>query len=145
MLGSCARTFANDPISRHNFILGDFFVVEPSSKCLFDTNMTLKEDYDFTCSHIKAHGSVCRLNRMTLSVRHYSNVGGAVDARDAAGVKERANIAILNKKWPGCFVPNWKRANEVLLRWKGLPADAEQDEAVDEQDDEAKGNKRKRK
>merc|ERR1719379_5255 len=96
MLGSCSRTFAGPEFVRENFILGDFFVVD-KSKVRFDEAMTLKEDYDFTCAHIKAHGSVLRCNRMTLQVKHYSNVGGAVDERDKKGKKERMNIAILNR------------------------------------------------
>merc|ERR1740121_2256225 len=121
MLSSCSRTWFGDDTARNHFILGDFFVVDKSN-VRFDENMTLKEDYDFTCSHIKAHGSVMRLQRMTLSVKHYSNSGGAVDERDKKGAKERMNIAILNKKWPGCFRPNPKRKNEVIMRWKAAGA-----------------------
>merc|ERR1711865_492806 len=79
-------------------------------------SMTLKEDYDFSCAHVKAYGSVMRCQRMTLQVKHYSNAGGAVDVRDKKGIKERENIAILNKKWPGCFRANPKRANEVIMK-----------------------------
>eukprot|EP00441_Pelagodinium_beii_P018005 CAMPEP_0197655014 /NCGR_PEP_ID=MMETSP1338-20131121/39196_1 /TAXON_ID=43686 ORGANISM="Pelagodinium beii, Strain RCC1491" /NCGR_SAMPLE_ID=MMETSP1338 /ASSEMBLY_ACC=CAM_ASM_000754 /LENGTH=584 /DNA_ID=CAMNT_0043230575 /DNA_START=57 /DNA_END=1811 /DNA_ORIENTATION=+ len=117
MLGSCARAFAGPAFSRYNFILGDFFVVDHGSKVDFDEEMKLKEDYDFTCSHIKAHGSIMRCNRMTLNVKHYSNSGGAVTNRDSKGVEEKRNIAILNQKWPGVFRPNWKRKNEVIMKW----------------------------
>jgi len=116
MLGSCSRTFAGDEFARAHFILGDFFVVDKLSTVRFDESMTLKEDYDFSCAHVKAHGSVMRCQRMTLQVKHYSNAGGAVDVRDKKGIKERENIAILNKKWPGCFRANPKRANEVIMK-----------------------------
>merc|ERR1711972_719575 len=119
MLGSCARTFYGEEFVRQSFCIGDFFVVD-KSKVRFDESMTLKEDYDFTCAHIKAHGSVLRCQRMTLSVKHYSNSGGAVDERDKKGQKERMNIDILNKKWPGCFRPNPKRKNEVIMKWRGV-------------------------
>merc|ERR1712028_164010 len=118
MLSSCSRSFLGGPFVRSHFILGDFFVVDHGSKCLFDANMTLKEDYDFTCSHLKAKGSVMRCNRMTLVVKHYSNSGGAVATRDKKGVEERKNIAILQKKWPRVFSANPKRKNEVVMRWK---------------------------
>merc|ERR1712039_855223 len=111
------------------------FVVDKST-VRFDENMTLKEDYDFTCSHIKAHGSVLRCQRMTLSVKHYSNAGGAVDERDGKGEKERMNIAILNEKWPGCFRANPKRKNEVIMRWKGA-------KIVDGEEDDEEGAKSK--
>eukprot|EP00440_Ansanella_granifera_P005659 gb/GFBE01006144.1/.p1 GENE.gb/GFBE01006144.1/~~gb/GFBE01006144.1/.p1 ORF type:complete len:604 (+),score=156.38 gb/GFBE01006144.1/:1-1812(+) len=120
MLGSCARTFAGDEFGTKHFILGDFFVADTGSKVRFDESMTLKEDYDFTCSHIRAHGSVMRCNRMTLQVKHYSNSGGACTNRDKKGEQERKNIAILTSKWPRAFRPNHKRKNEVIMSW---PAD----------------------
>merc|ERR1712039_638304 len=51
------------PVSHYHFILGDFFVVD-KSPCRFDTRMTLKEDYDLTCAHLKGHGSVLRCNHL---------------------------------------------------------------------------------
>lgn len=131
MLGSCSRTFAGDPFVRQHFILGDFFVVDKSS-VRFDETMTLKEDYDFTCAHIKKHGSVMRCQRLTLSVKHYSNAGGAVDERDKKGKKEQYNVAILKRKWPGCFRDNPKRKNEVIMRWpRGASNDNDDDDDVE--------------
>jgi len=123
MLGSCSRTFGGEEFSFKHFIIGDFFVVDTGSSVTFDENMTLKEDYDFTCSHIKAHGSALRCNRLTLHVKHYSNSGGAVATRDTKGMEERKNIAILRKKWPGVFSDNPTRENEVIMRWKGCSDD----------------------
>merc|ERR1719491_283309 len=111
-----AMGVGGEEFSHDNFILGDFFVVDKSS-CKFDTDMTLKEDYDFTCSHLAAHGTVMRCNRMILRVKHATNKGGAVSERDQAGAKERRNIAILTRKWPGVFKPHGKRQNEVRLCW----------------------------
>lgn len=128
MLGSCARTFCGEAFSKSHFILGDFFVVEPDSVVNFDNNMRLKEDYDFTCSHINKYGSVMRCNRMTLNVKHYSNVGGACTNRDTKGLEEKRNIEILNSKWPGCFRPNPKRRNEVIMRWKNTKEDGDDEE-----------------
>jgi hypothetical protein len=113
---NAAMTMGSNEYSERGFILGDFFVAD-KSPCRFDQSMTLKEDYDYTCSHLSTHGSVLRCNRMVLAVRHYANDGGAVDNRDAAGKREQANIAILRRKWPGVFKTNVKRPNEVLLNW----------------------------
>lgn len=107
----------SDAFTRNNFILGDFFVVDKSS-CRFDDSMTLKEDYDFTCSHLKAHGSVMRCNRLFIHAKHETNSGGAVSERDVGGVKERANISILQSKWPGAFLKHHTRPNQVILRWE---------------------------
>merc|ERR1712217_77401 len=121
---NAAMTLGQAEFGLHHFILGDFFVAEPRSLCRFDTEMTLKEDYDYTCSHIKTHGSVLRCNRMFLTVKHQSNSGGAVTNRDSAGTKEKANVAILMYKWPGVFKLNNRRkataGTEVTMNWGGF-------------------------
>jgi len=119
---NAAMTLGASEFGMQHFILGDFFVAEPSSPCRFDTSMTLKEDYDYTCSHIKTHGCVLRCNRLFIHVKHSTNAGGAVSVRDAAGRKEKQNIAILNSKWPGVFRSNANRKNvgcEVTMNWNG--------------------------
>lgn len=139
-VGSCSRTFASDPFSRYNFILGDFFVVDKGSLVNFDTKMSLKEDYDFTCSHIQAHGSVLRCQRMTLSVKHYDNAGGAVSYRKKG--EEMKNIKILNKKWPGQFTMNTlrKSGTEVRLRWTGPKLEDVEDDGIDAEDEVVPGS-----
>mmetsp|Transcript_87266 Transcript_87266/g.138450 ORF Transcript_87266/g.138450 Transcript_87266/m.138450 type:complete len:620 (+) Transcript_87266:81-1940(+) len=117
MLGSCARTFFGDEFMSKHFILGDFFVVDVDNKVRFDEEMTLKEDYDFTASHIKEYGSVLRCQRMTLRVKHYDNSGGACTNRDGKGKEEQKNIAILKRKWPRAIRDHHTRKNEVILSW----------------------------
>eukprot|EP00930_Biecheleria_cincta_P001208 TRINITY_DN102369_c0_g1_i1.p1 TRINITY_DN102369_c0_g1~~TRINITY_DN102369_c0_g1_i1.p1 ORF type:complete len:514 (-),score=59.07 TRINITY_DN102369_c0_g1_i1:42-1583(-) len=118
MLSSCSAAMCGDMFQRQHFIIGDFFVVDVGSTVLFDEEMTLKEDYDFSCAHIKKFGSVLRCNRMTLNVKHYDNAGGACTNRDKKGHEEHRNIAILSRKWPRVFSPNPKRKGEVIMRWK---------------------------
>lgn len=113
---NASLALGTDEYSLQHFILGDFFVAD-SSTCRFDESMTLKEDYDFTCAHIDKHGGVLRCNRLFVYARHSTNEGGAVATRDGSGVKERQNIAILQKKWPGVFRLNGKRKDEVLMNW----------------------------
>jgi len=119
-----AMALGTSEFGKRHFILGDFFVAE-LSPCRFDENLTLKEDYDYTCQHIKTHGSVLRCHRLFLQVKHATNAGGAVAARDAKGQKERKNIAILQQKWPGVFKANTSRktgeagVSEVRMNWNG--------------------------
>eukprot|EP00927_Polykrikos_kofoidii_P043737 TRINITY_DN3781_c0_g1_i2.p1 TRINITY_DN3781_c0_g1~~TRINITY_DN3781_c0_g1_i2.p1 ORF type:complete len:569 (-),score=95.92 TRINITY_DN3781_c0_g1_i2:347-2053(-) len=124
-LGNCSRTMASDEISMFNFIIGDFFV-DDNSTITFDERLTLKEDYDFTCQHLKEYGSVMRFVRMTVAARHYSNEGGACSNRDAQGVQERKNIDILLQKWPSSIFRHPRRKNEVVIRWKDRPDDDEE-------------------
>merc|ERR1719491_2001794 len=60
---------------------------------------------------------------MFLAVKHATNAGGAVAARDGAGEKEKMNIDILQRKWPGVFRPNARRkgvaGTEVTMNWNG--------------------------
>merc|ERR1719356_1349532 len=49
--GNATMTMGSAEYSNQHFILGDFFVAE-KSPVRFDESLTLKEDYDYTCSHI---------------------------------------------------------------------------------------------
>eukprot|EP00971_Amphidinium_carterae_P163486 3241898-Amphidinium_carterae.1 len=113
-------SFKQPVFSDNNFILGDFFVAD-CSPCRFDERMTLKEDYDYTCTHFKEHGSVIRCNRLFIAAVHQTNAGGAVSERDTHGEKERQNIKLLMDKWPGMFRLNPKRGGgdtEVVMnKW----------------------------
>lgn len=131
-LGSCSRTFGHHEHGMKHFILGDFFVAD-RSPIRFDPEMTLKEDYDFTCQHMAKYGAVLRLNRMTISAKHQTNAGGAVAQRDKKGQEEDRNIAILQRKWPRAFSAHRARKHEVILRWPGAQVqeveEREQEEA----------------
>ena len=61
------------PIIEEHFVIGDFMVVHPSSSIKFDEVLTLKEDYDFTASHLHRFGAICRANRLLLHAEHYVN------------------------------------------------------------------------
>lgn len=115
-LGNAARACRSPGVTYHNFILGDFFVTEPGP-IRFDTRLTLKEDYDFTCSHLAAHGAVLRSNRLIIHAKHETNDGGACAIRDPEGKEERKNIDILKEKWPGAIRNHTRRANQVMLTW----------------------------
>eukprot|EP00933_Yihiella_yeosuensis_P051796 TRINITY_DN49768_c0_g1_i1.p1 TRINITY_DN49768_c0_g1~~TRINITY_DN49768_c0_g1_i1.p1 ORF type:complete len:547 (-),score=114.89 TRINITY_DN49768_c0_g1_i1:136-1776(-) len=117
--GNAALAVMTDECNYDGFVLGDFFVHDTQSPVRFDETLTLKEDYDFTCSHLKKHGSVYRCHRLILHACHETNAGGACAIRDASGDKERQNVRVLQKKWPGVFKVNVKRGDtQVLMRWK---------------------------
>jgi len=117
-LANTGAAFLHKGITNEHFILGDFFVHD-LSPCRFDQRMTLKEDYDFTCTHLARHGTILRCNRMFIQALHETNAGGAVAARDDSGHKERANIRVLQEKWPGVFHINGNRGDtQVIMCWK---------------------------
>jgi len=131
-LGNGGRAMRAKPFLHQNFILGDFFVAEVS-RCRFDERMSLKEDYDFTCSHLDAHGEALRCNRLIITAKHETNAGGACAIRDAAGERERFNIGILREKWGDSIKNHPTRANQVVLRWKAPKRKAADDESPAEE------------
>lgn len=117
-LGGVAPTpnlfYASDQPKWRHFIVGDLIVVRETD-LRFDTAMTLKEDYDYTCQHIREYGLVARRDDLLATYRHRDNAGGAVEYRDSE--RELENIRHLMRKWPGVFRFNPKRRGEVLMRW----------------------------
>jgi len=103
--------FANKLVSVNTFCIGDMLFVKPSD-IRFDTQLTLKEDYDFTLQH-KQRADVIRYQKYLFTFEHYSNKGGAVDVRDDK--EEQKNIMILKSKWGDKVRLNPKRKNEILI------------------------------
>ena len=103
--------FAKKILSINTFCIGDMLFVKPSD-IRFDTQLTLKEDYDFTLQH-KQRGDVVRYQKYLFTFEHYSNKGGAVDIRNEK--EEQKNILILKLKWGDKIRLNPKRKNEILI------------------------------
>jgi hypothetical protein len=103
--------FANKIVSVNTFCIGDMLFVKPS-EIRFDTQLTLKEDYDFTLQH-KQKADVIRYQKYLFTFEHYTNKGGAVDIRNDK--EEQKNIMILKSKWGNKIKLNSKRKNEILI------------------------------
>lgn len=104
--------FALKEYEYNKFIVGDFIIIKPN-KLRFDTNLKLKEDYDYTLQHIKELNGCVRYGVFLNSFKHYSNKGGAVDYRTTQ--LEQKTINYLQQKWGECIKLNPKRENEILL------------------------------
>jgi hypothetical protein len=117
-LGGCAPTanpfFSAQRVHPSGYIVGDLIVVAPGEP-RFDPQFRLKEDYDFTCQHLRAYGSVARVDYLLADFAHRKNPGGAVAYRTAE-LEDQA-IERLMIKWPGVFRGNPRRPHEVLLKW----------------------------
>jgi len=96
----------------NKFIVGDFIIIKPNN-LRFDTNLRLKEDYDYTLQHIKELNGCVRYGSFLNSFKHYSNKGGAVAYRTSQ--LEQETIAYLLSKWKDCIRLNPKRENEILI------------------------------
>lgn len=115
-LGGVAPTsnpfFARSETRDKAFIVGDFIVID-DHELLFDEQMCLKEDYDYTLQHIQKHEKVCRLDYVLATFLHRTNKGGAVS--DRTGKKELDMIDYLKKKW-GTQVIRPSGRNEYEIR-----------------------------
>merc|ERR1711948_116782 len=80
----------------------------------------------------KTHGLVLRCNHLMVYAKHETNAGGACSIRDDGGERERENIRILKEKYPGAFINNAKRPNQVILQWKWRKTGAAALAAVEE-------------
>jgi hypothetical protein len=103
--------FANKLVLENKFCIGDMLFVKPN-ELRFDTQLSLKEDYDYTLQHIQK-GKVLRYQKYLFTFKHYSNKGGAVDIRNDK--EEQKNIMILKSKWGDKIRLNPKRKNEILI------------------------------
>jgi len=113
-----ANAFYFNPSRPYNtaaFILGDFIYVRPTG-LRFDTQLRLKEDYDYTLQHLRMYHAVARCNAVLGHFRHRTNAGGACAVRTTE--LEQASIAHLKAKWPGYIKDNPRRPNEILLSLK---------------------------
>jgi hypothetical protein len=117
----------NMPPRQRSFILGDCMLIRPTP-LRFDTNLQLKEDYDFTAQHLARYGKVLRLDNWLLSFEHRTNAGGACDRRNP--LTENAAVTYLQAKWGrDVFVRRLPPKHlEVAFRWPQngiVPADSD--------------------
>lgn len=105
----------NKPISIRHFIVGNIMLIK---KCglYFDTNLKVKEDFDYTLQHIQKFGGVVRCNNILANLKHRTNKGGCVEYRTE--LVEQEAIKYLKEKWGSAIRDNPKRPNEVLLNVK---------------------------
>ena len=89
--------FAKNKISKNTFCIGDALFVKPCD-IFFDTNLTLKEDYDYTLQHIRKYGCF-RYQKYLFSFEHYKNDGGA----EAIEMKKKSRKILGTSKKSGAI------------------------------------------
>lgn len=106
--------FAGCRISLRAFCVGALFAAHPASPVRFDPDLPLKEDYDYTCRHLQAHGRVLRNGNVVVTHRQRTNRGGVVAYR--TDQLEHDIAGKLVARWPGYLRPHHSRDHEVILR-----------------------------
>ncbi|HNX02203.1 MAG TPA: hypothetical protein PLE33_05880 [Candidatus Cloacimonas sp.] len=105
--------FMKPKLSNHHFIIGTLTGII-NNKLRYDSNLKVKEDYDFTLQNIIKFGGALRLDYYTIEAEHYTNKGGCVDYRNEQIERECANYLL--RKYPKFLKRNPKRANEILIK-----------------------------
>lgn len=102
--------FARAKRLNYGFIIGSLCATDtPTPR--WDETLPFKEDYDYTCAHIEAHGRIARMDNWLASYRHYSNRGGAVANRTTEA--ENTLVAALSERWPHYLRPHPTRPSEI--------------------------------
>mgnify|MGYP001578586443 CR=1 FL=1 len=101
-------------ISFDKFIVADLILVKPTY-LRFDSEIYVKEDYDFTLQHIREYGGILRINNILATFAHRKNKGGTFETRTLD--REMEVIRRLKAKW-GDIVKSHEtrtRTDEILI------------------------------
>lgn len=102
--------FATGRHRDYGFVLASIHAADTAAPG-WDTTLPLKEDYDYTCSHLAAHGAIARLDMYVANYDHYSNRGGAVALRTPE--QETGTAELLLARWPQYLRPHSRRPGEL--------------------------------
>lgn len=102
-------------VKQKAFIIASFSGVV-NTPLRMDTELPLKEDYDFSLAHIQKYGGVYRFDDYCVEAAHYTNKGGAVSYRTPE--KEAFACKLILEKYKGMVRPNPRRENELIISSK---------------------------
>lgn len=106
--------FVQKPVQFHHFIRSGFVAVCPTD-LRYDNHLKLKEDYDYTCSHLAKYGQVARHDQLLATFQQRTNRGGCQSYRTPE--EEERSVEYLLKKWPEWIKRHATREHEVSLRY----------------------------
>ncbi|MFC4328320.1 hypothetical protein ACFPC0_10830 [Streptomyces andamanensis] len=104
--------FARGKVLDYGFIIGSLCATDVNTP-RWDQTLPFKEDYDYTCAHLNAHGRVARLDMYIAAYQHYTNRGGAVTNRTPGA--EMGLVNLLTARWPQYLRPHPKRPGELAF------------------------------
>lgn len=104
--------------SYDKLIVNDLICIMPECKYVFDSEMALKEDYDFTLVNILVNKGVVRCNQYYGEFPHRQNEGGANLYRDFE-TEKKANERII-KKWGDFIKLHHSRENQISFNYTAI-------------------------
>jgi len=109
------RFFMNKRITNNQFIIASIFWMI-KTELMFDEQLPLKEDYDFTLQNYVNYWGGLRYNYIAFKARHYTNAWWCQTERTDEREKESCNYLL--QKWNDLVKLNPKRENEILINIK---------------------------
>jgi len=109
------RFFMSKKITNNQFIIASIFWMIKTN-LIFDENLPLKEDYDFTLQNYITYGWGLRYNYISFKAKHYTNAWWCQTERTDDREKESCNYLL--QKWNDLVKLNPKRENEILINIK---------------------------
>ena len=110
--------YTGDDFSYDKLIVCDLVCIMPHENLMFDENMALKEDYDFTITNLLEVGGVVRCNQFLCDFPHRDNVGGANTYRNNDSEKQ-ATERLLSKR-AGLIKKHPTREGQISLNYQAI-------------------------
>lgn len=85
------------PLSTLSFIGAPFSCFLKGNECLYDEQLSLKEDYDMTIQQCNKYRGCLRVNSICYDVKQSEQTGGCASYRNYD--KEKAQLELLQRKW----------------------------------------------
>lgn len=104
--------------SYDKLIVNDLICIMPDCNFIFDKEMALKEDYDFTLVNILLNKGVVRCNQFFGQFPHRENEGGANEYRSFEAEK-KANERLI-RKWGDFIKKHPSRENQISLNYSTI-------------------------
>jgi hypothetical protein len=96
------------PFSTNKFIGAPFHGILKNNKCIYDEDIPLKEDYDWTLQNLKKYGGVLRANFASYKVKQAEQKGGCSNMRNLK--EEERQFELLQKKWGSKIIRQDKKS-----------------------------------
>jgi hypothetical protein len=96
------------PFSTNKFIGAPFHGILKNNKCVYDEDIPLKEDYDWTLQNLKKYGGVLRANFASYKVKQAEQKGGCSSMRNLK--EEERQFQLLQKKWGSKIIKQDKKS-----------------------------------
>lgn len=98
----------HSPFSTTKFIGAPFHGIMKGNECIYDEEIPLKEDYDWTLQNLKKYKGLLRCNFASYNVKQAEQKGGCSSMRNLK--EEERQFILLQKKWGSKIIQQDKKS-----------------------------------